>query len=155
MRKIVVVFGKMGSGKTTFCKKIIQKTLFSFPHPISYLSVDDLAKSIRDECFSYSNTQWKKLLFYHFQSKKNFNILEKIVHPILQKKIKHRVNSHKKGTLLIDIALDFLLPQNLVFHHRFLLPSKQLFPLFIFLKKQRKWSNSQIFELLRRQKKRS
>ena len=109
MRRIALV-GDIGSGKTFF-SKLFRYPVFNADLVVSNLYKKDkflfrkIKKKFPDKV---SNFPLKKeeLLKIIFQKKKNLNVLGKIIHPIVRKKMKNffKVNKKKKFVVL-DVPL--------------------------------------------------
>lgn len=147
----VLVTGSLGSGKTTLCNKICTKNIFHFPRPIYYISADILATHIRNKIFPISKNKLLWLLFYSPLKNRHWNQVEESIHPILTKNIERIINEHKKGTALIDAALEHVLPKNIIWNKKIKIPSKAIYPTVQMLKKYRKKDIKYIFEILKRQ----
>ena len=111
MRRIAVV-GDIGSGKTFF-SKLFRFPVFNADLVVSNLYQKDkfLFRKIKKKFPNkISNFPLKKeeLLKIIFQKQKNLNVLGKIIHPIVRKKMKHffKVNK-KKRFVVLDVPLFF------------------------------------------------
>ena len=109
MRRIALV-GDIGSGKTFF-SKLFKYPIFNADLEVSNLYKKDklLFKKIKKKFPNkLSNFPLKKdeLLEIIFQKQKNLNILGKIIHPIVRKKMKYffKINKRKKFVIL-DVPL--------------------------------------------------
>ena len=109
MRRIALV-GDIGSGKT-FYSKLFRYPVFNADLVVSNLYQKDrfLFKKIKKKFpNNISNFPLKKkeLLTIIFQKKKNLNVLGKIIHPIVRKKMKNffKVN-RKKRFVVLDVPL--------------------------------------------------
>ena len=109
MRKIALV-GDIGSGKTFF-SKLFKYPVFNADLEVSNLYQKDkfLFRKIKKKFPNQiSNFPLKKKELFNiiFQKQKNLNILGKIIHPIVRKKIKSffKANSKKKFVVL-DVPL--------------------------------------------------
>ena len=109
MRRIALV-GDIGSGKTFF-SKLFKYPIFNADLEVSNLYKKDklLFKKIKKKLPNkLSNFPLKKdeLLEIIFQKQKNLNILGKIIHPIVRKKMKYffKINKRKKFVIL-DVPL--------------------------------------------------
>ena len=109
MRKIALV-GDIGSGKTFF-SKLFKYPIFNADLVVSNLYKKDkfLFKKIKKKFPNkISNFPLKKeeLLKIIFQKQKNLNILGKIIHPIVRKKMKNFFKANKKKVFVIlDVPL--------------------------------------------------
>ncbi|MDC3038777.1 dephospho-CoA kinase [Candidatus Pelagibacter sp.] len=109
MRRIALV-GDIGSGKTFF-SKLFKYPIFNADLEVSNLYKKDklLFKKIKKKFPNkLSNFPLKKneLLEIIFQNQKNLNILGKIIHPMVRKKMEYffKINKRKKFVIL-DIPL--------------------------------------------------
>ena len=109
MRRIALV-GDIGSGKTFF-SKLFRYPIFNADLVVSNLYKKDkfLFRKIKKQFpDKLSNFPLKKeeLLKIIFQEQKNLNILGKIIHPIVRKKMKNffKINNTKKFVIL-DVPL--------------------------------------------------
>ncbi len=119
--KIICVSGKIGTGKTTFCKKLIHTlhTIKFHKNYIQYINIDDFVKSIHQK--QNINTQkLQKILFYsgshsNFYTKKTWFLLNKKFKKLITSYIieilysaymnkKYTASQHKK-LIIFDIAL--------------------------------------------------
>jgi len=109
MRRIALV-GEIGSGKTFF-SKLLRYPVFNADLEVSNLYKKDkfLFKKIKKKFpDKVSNFPLKKeeLLRIIFQKHKNLNVLGKIIHPIVRKKMKNFFQTNKKKKFVVlDIPL--------------------------------------------------
>ena len=109
MRRIALV-GDIGSGKTFF-SKLFRYPIFNADLEVSNLYKKDklLFRKIKKKFPNkLSNFPLKKdeLLKIIFQKQKNLNILGKIIHPIVRKKMKYFFKTNKKKKFVIlDVPL--------------------------------------------------
>ena len=109
MRRIAVV-GDIGSGKTFF-SKLFRYPVFNADLVVSnlYKKDKDLFKKIKKKFPNkVSNFPLKKveLLKIIFQKQKNLNVLGKIIHPIVRKKMKNFIKINKKKKFIVlDVPL--------------------------------------------------
>ncbi len=152
--KPIAVIGKMGSGKTTWCKKNIAQN-YQFQKPILYVSLDEIASIIRESIFSSSKAEWKRRLFYDPQKEQYWNLLESSVHPVLFSALRSIWNEYKnqKGTMLIDGALPKLIMQSLPVQKVYFFRIKKNYTTIKKLQKHRSVSIQQIFLLWKKQEK--
>ena len=109
MRRIALV-GDIGSGKTFF-SKLFNYPVFNADLVVSSLYQKDkflfrkIKKKFPDKVKNFPLKK-EELLKIIFQNKKNLNILGKIIHPIVRKKMKNffRTNKKKKFVVL-DVPL--------------------------------------------------
>ena len=109
MRRIALV-GDIGSGKTFF-SKLFKYPIFNADLEVSNLYKKDklLFKKIKKKFPNKLSTfplKKDELLEIIFQKQKNLNILGKIIHPIVRKKMKYffKINKRKKFVIL-DVPL--------------------------------------------------
>ena len=117
MRRIALV-GDIGSGKT-FCSKLFRYPVFNADLVVSNLYQKDkflfgkIKKKFPNEIRNFPLKK-EELLKIIFQKKKNLNILGKIIHPIVRKKMKNFLKKNKnKKFVILDIPL---LIENKIFH---------------------------------------
>ena len=109
MRRIALV-GDIGSGKTFF-SKLFRYPIFNADSEVSSLYKKDklLFRKIKKKFPNkLSNCPLKKeeLLKIIFQKQKNLNILGKIIHPIVRKKMKNFFKKNKrKKFVILDVPL--------------------------------------------------
>ena len=109
MRRIALV-GDIGSGKT-FYSKLFRYPVFNADLVVSNLYQKDrfLFKKIKKKFpNNISNFPLKKkeLLTIIFQKKKNLNVLGKIIHPIVRKKMKNFLKKNRKRKFVVlDVPL--------------------------------------------------
>lgn len=153
-KMIVAIVGSMGSGKTTLAKKILKKNPWHFSYPLKYFSADDIAASVRAQYFPQNITELKKTLFFSPRLSKAmaWYRLEQTIHPRLRNILKNTIQTHRKGTLIIDIALPHLLTKIRPIH-TILMPSPSIYQMVSRLGKRRKMPLAQSISLWNKQRK--
>ena len=112
MRKVLIISGPIGAGKTVACKHIMSKGY-------EYINSDNLAKNIiqqstlihkkintlMNENIDFSKrVPWKKIRNFVFESKNNKLCYDKIIHPIFYKKL-NEIMKYQKSDMVIEIPL--------------------------------------------------
>lgn len=159
--KVIFILGKIGSGKTTFLKKLQKINFLCFKKPLIFIEIDKIVKKIYENKFyekelillskqygiKINNTNKYKLLFHSTPTikKKSWKTITKFFDPIITSYIKKNIleNNKKKGTIIFDLALPNLIQKTLnnIFSNKiYILPSKKLYPSIFLLKKYRKLS---------------
>lgn len=119
---IIGITGPIGSGKTTFCTKIVKKDSSFF-----YINADKIV----DELYRPYHQGWKRLkqiigsnIFFSndkinrknladfvFYSEKNRIIIEKLIHPLVFQKINKLIKENSNKKLILIEAIKFY-PKN-------------------------------------------
>ena len=103
MKKIAIT-GSLASGKTTASKILSAKRgpLFNADRVVKNIYSSKRLKYLISKRFKIKNTRNLKneLRNKIFQNKKNINKLEKIIHPIVRKKMKEFIIKNKKKRLI-------------------------------------------------------
>ena len=109
MRRIALV-GDIGSGKT-FISNLFRYPIFNADLVVSNLYKKDkflfrkIKKRFPDNVINFPLKK-EELLKIIFQDKKNLNILGKIIHPIVRKKMKNFFKTNKKKKFVVlDVPL--------------------------------------------------
>ena len=109
MRRIALV-GDIGSGKT-FISNLFKYPIFNADLIVSNLYKKDkflfrkIKKKFPDKVTSFPLKK-EELLKIIFQNKKNLNVLGKIIHPIVRKKMKNFFKANKKKIFVVlDVPL--------------------------------------------------
>tara|TARA_Y100001958_G_C20911908_1_gene329709 strand:+ start:51 stop:626 length:576 start_codon:yes stop_codon:yes gene_type:complete len=112
MKKLLIISGPIGAGKTVACKHLMSKGY-------KYINSDNLAKDIirqstlihkkinilMSENIDFSQRiPWKKIRNFVFESKNNKLCYDNIIHPIFYKKL-NKIIKYAKSDMVIEIPL--------------------------------------------------